>query len=112
NDQERWKFGRWESDSYPAPALQNPQTSMTAVKVDAPYSVRAVYDKQYLVDATSPFGKIKRDWIKDGDDVVLEAPPSVDIQQDQERLIFKRWDGADGLLSPKITGKADKPIIV
>src|SRR5262249_23613344 len=31
---------------------------------------------------------------------------------DQERLVFKRWDGMDGLLSPKITGKVDKPIIV
>src|SRR5205823_5384106 len=77
-----------------------------------PYSIRAVYQKQYLVSATSPLGTLKRDWINEGQDVVLEAPPVTDIVPDQERLVFKRWDGMDGLLSPKITGKVDKPIML
>jgi len=112
NDQERWKFASWQSDSYPAAVIQNPQTAQTAVKVDAPYTVRAAYDKQYLVDASSPFGSLKHDWVKDGESVVLEAPATTDVVPDRERLVFKRWDGMDGLLSPKITGKVDKPIIV
>jgi hypothetical protein len=112
NDQERWKFASWQSDSYPTAVIQNPQTPQTSIKVDAPYTVRAVYDKQYLVDASSPFGTLKHDWVKDGESVVLEAPPVTDVVPDRERLVFKRWDGMDGLLSPKITGKVDKPIIV
>jgi hypothetical protein len=112
NDQTRWKFSNWVSDSFPAAVLQNPQTTLTALKVDAAYTIRAVYTKQYLVDAQSPFGSLKHDWVNDGDSVVLEAPATSDIVPDQERLVFKRWDGMDGLLSPKITGKADKPISV
>ncbi|HEY1294402.1 MAG TPA: hypothetical protein VGJ60_15095 [Chloroflexota bacterium] len=112
NDQTRWKFGGWLSDSFPAAVLQNPQTTLTALKVDAAYSIRATYTRQYLVDAQSPFGLLKHDWVNDGDSVVLEAPATSDIVPDQERLVFKRWDGMDGLLSPKISGKVDKPISV
>ena len=112
NDQERYKFSAWESDSFPAAVLQNPQAPTTVLKVDAPYTVRAAYNKQYLVDARSPFGSLKRDWIKDGDDVVLETPAVTDVVPDQERLVFKRWDGMDGLFSPKITGRVDRPYIV
>jgi hypothetical protein len=111
-DQDRWKFAQWESTSFPPAVLQNAQSPTTAVSIQMPYSVRAVYQKQYLVSATSPLGTIKRDWINDGLDVVLETPPVVDVVPDMERLVFKRWDGIDGLLSPKITGKVDKPIIV
>jgi hypothetical protein len=113
SDQQRNKFDHWESTSFPAAVLQNPTQSLTPLKVDASYALRAVYDKQYLVDATSPFGELKHDWVNDGDSVVLEAPATSDIVQDRERLIFKRWDGmGDNLLSPKITGKVDKPINV
>jgi hypothetical protein len=112
SDQERWKFGSWEPDSFPAAVIQNAQMSTTALKVDGPYTVRADYDRQFLVDAQSPFGPLKHDWVKEGSDVVLEAPPTADIVADHERLVFKRWDGMDGLLSPKVTGKADKPITV
>jgi len=111
-DQERFKFTQWESTSFPPAVLQNPQSPITAVNIQMPYSLRAVYQKQFLVSATSPLGTLKREWVNEGQDVILEAPPSVDIVPEQERLLFRRWDGIEGLLSPKITGKVDKPIIV
>lgn len=111
-DQERYKFTSWVSDSFPAAVLQNAQTTMTALKIDAAYTVKAVYTKQYQVVANSPFGQLKNDWVNDGDNVVLEAPATSDIVADRDRLVFKRWDGLDGLISPKITGKVDKPINV
>jgi hypothetical protein len=111
-DQERFKFQGWQSDSYPAAVIQNPQTPLAALKIDAAYTVRAAYLKQYLVNADSPLGNLKHDWVNDGDTVVLEAPATSDVVPDQERLVFKRWDGMDGLLSPKIAGKVDKPISV
>jgi hypothetical protein len=110
--QERWKFAGWENASLRGAVLQNPQAPQAALKVDAPYVLRATYDKQFLVEASSPVGTLKRDWIKDGSDVILEAPPIADVVPDQERLVFKRWDGMEGLTSPKITGKVDKPIAV
>ncbi len=93
SDQARYKFNHWESDSFPAAVLQNPTTVLTAFKVDNAYTVKAVYDHQYLVDAQSPFGALKHDWVNDGDSVVLETPATADIVQDQQRLVFKRWDG-------------------
>jgi len=85
---------------------------VAAITVQMPYVVRANYDKQYLVAASSPVGTLKRDWINAGQEVVLEAPPVIDVVADQERLVFKRWDGMDGLLSPRISGKADRPLVV
>jgi hypothetical protein len=111
SSQERSKFAGWENASVRGAVLQNPQVLQAALKVDAPYVLRAVYDKQYLIEATSAVGTLKRDWIKEGSDVILEAPPIADVVPDQDRLVFKRWDGMDGgLTSPKITGKVDKPI--
>jgi hypothetical protein len=112
SEQERWKFGEWQSASFPAAVIQNAKNAMTTFAMSGPYSIRASYDKQYLVHASSPFGTLKRDWINSGQEVVLEAPPLLDIVPESERLVFKRWDGMEGLLSPKISGKADKPIIV
>jgi hypothetical protein len=112
SDQARWKFSQWESTSFPPAVLQNAQSPISAVTMQMPYSIRAVYQKQYLVSATSPLGTLKRDWVNEGQDVALEAPAMTDIVADQERLVFKRWDGIDGLLSPKIVGKVDKPINV
>ena len=109
-DQERWKFSEWQSTSFPTAVIQNAKTATTTFAMQAPYTVRAAYDKQYLVQASSPFGTLKRDWINSGQEVVLEAPPLLEVVPDQERLVFKRWDGMDGLLSPKISGKADRPI--
>jgi len=111
-DQARWKFSQWQTTSFPPAALQNPQSSTTAIGIQMPYTIKAVYQKQYLVSATSPLGTLKRDWFNEGDDVVLETPATTDIVADQERLVFKRWDGIDGVLSPKVTGKVDKPINV
>jgi len=110
SDQQRWKFSEWESTSFPAAVIQNPKNATVSFAMSGPYSVRANYVKQYLVQATSPFGTLKRDWINEGEEVVLEAPPLLDVVPEQERLVFKRWEGMDGLLSPKISGKADRPI--
>jgi hypothetical protein len=112
SDQARLKFLQWESTSFPPAVLQNAQNPISAINIQMPYSIRAVYQKQYLVSATSPLGALKRDWVNEGQDVVLEAPTTADVVPDQERLVFKRWDGIDGMLAPKITGKVDKPIIV
>jgi len=110
NDQERLKFSRWESTTFPATAIQSPQTATTTVNVAMPAGVRAVYDKQVLVYATSPMGTVKREFLTPGQEFVLETPPVVDLQPEQERLVFKRWEGMDGLSAPKITGKVDRPI--
>ncbi len=109
-DQDRWKFTEWQPTSYPTAVIQNAKTPTTSFAMQAPYTVRAAYDKQYLVQAGSPFGTLKRDWISSGQEVVIEAPALLDVVPDQDRLVFRRWDGMDGLLSPKISGKADKPL--
>ncbi|MBI4491326.1 MAG: hypothetical protein HY690_00835 [Chloroflexi bacterium] len=110
--EERWKFARWEGVGFPPPVIANPQNALAALKVDAPYTVRATYDRQYLVDARSPMGTLKREWLKEGQEVVLETPPLIEIVPERERYAFKRWEGMDGLLSPKVSGVVDRPVVV
>ncbi|MBI4494046.1 MAG: hypothetical protein HY690_14750 [Chloroflexi bacterium] len=109
---ERWKFSRWEAVSFPAPTIANPQNALTAIKVDGPYAIRAIYEKQYLVQARNPVGTLKREWVKEGQEISLETPPVLDVVQDSERLVFKRWEGIDGVASPRIGGPVDKPLAV
>lgn len=110
--EERWKFARWEGVGTPIPVIPNPEKPFTTVKVDNSYTIRAVYEKQYLVNARNPLGTIKRDWYKEGQEVVLETPPIIEVTPERERYVFRRWEGLDGLLSPKISGQVDRPVII
>jgi hypothetical protein len=112
SDQERWKFTGWESTSFPAAVFQNAQSAISALTIQMPYTIRAAYQKQYLVQATSPVGTLKRDWINDGQEILLETLPIIDVVPEQERLVFRRWEGIDALVSTRISGKVDKPIVV
>jgi hypothetical protein len=112
SDGERLKFVRWEPADVPAALINNPTTPQATLKVDAPYRLRAVYQKQFLVTARNPAGVLKRDWVNDGQDLVLETPPVLEIIPDRERLVFKRWDGVDNIASPRFGGPVDRPVNV
>lgn len=109
---QRSKFVRWQSTGAPSAVIGNATATQATLKIDAPYSVQAVYDKQWFVSARTPAGTLKRDWITDGQDVVVDAPPVLDVAPERERLVFKRWDGVDGILSPRFGGPVDRPVAV
>jgi hypothetical protein len=109
---ERLKFMRWEPSDYPAALIGNAMTPQATLKIDAAYSVRAVFQKQYLVTARNPAGTLKRDWFNDGQELILETSPVLDVIPDRERLVFKRWDGVDNILSPRFGGPVDRPVNV
>jgi hypothetical protein len=112
SDGERLKFLRWEPVDYPTALITNPSATQATVKIDAAYTLRAVYQKQFLVTARNPAGTLKRDWVADGQDLVIETPPLLEIIPDRERLVFKRWDGVDNILSPRFGGPVDRPVTV
>ena len=107
---ERVKFASWRSVGVPALAIAQADGASTSISVDGPYTIRANYDKQYLVAARSPFGVLTRQWVKEGEAVVLEAPPVQETVPGQQRFVFQLWTGQTGLTSPRITGVADGPI--
>ena len=107
---ERLKFNAWETVGVPFLIVPNAQQTATTIKVDAPYNIMATYVKEYFVNLTTPFGTLKRDWMKDGEELPLEAPPLVDTVPEQERFVFQRWEGMEGLFSPKVTGVVSGPL--
>jgi hypothetical protein len=100
----RQHFNSWESVGYPVMVVPGPTSVVTTIKIDEPYTLRANYDKQYLVVAQSPFGKLKYEWIKENEEVQLEAPATVEITPKMEQFVFQRWTGMEGLVSPKVSG--------
>ena len=110
NDVERLKFASWRSAGQPFLIVPNAEAPVTTIKVDAPYTLRARYEREYWVVAQTPLATLKRGWLKQGAELPLETPPSLDIVPERERLIFKRWEGMEGLLSPKVTGVISGPL--
>jgi hypothetical protein len=110
NTTKRLKFDSWESQGFPPLVVSSPNSPVISVKMDGTYKVKANYQTQYLVVANTPFGTLKRDWINEGDEVVLDALPVVEIIADQEQFIFKEWQGMSGLVSPKVSGVVNAPV--
>lgn len=108
----RAKFSSWESQGYPPLIIGSPKNAIATVKMDSSYTVKANYDTQFLVVANSPFGTLKREWINNGEEIVLETLPIVEISAEQERFIFRRWDGMAGLISPKVSGIISAPVVL
>ncbi|MFA4837146.1 MAG: hypothetical protein WC749_13890 [Dehalococcoidia bacterium] len=110
NNGVRLKFASWQSEGLPSLVIAASKAPVNTIKVDAPYTLTANYDKQFQVVATNPGGTRKRDWVKEGDELLLETPPTIDIIPEQERFVFKGWTGIDGLYSPKISGQVLAPV--
>ena len=51
-----------------------------------------------------------RRWVKDGEAVVIDAPPIQETVSGQQRFVFRRWTGQEGLTSPRVTGVANQPL--
>ena len=107
---ERLKFAFWRTVGVPVLAISEAGAASTGISVDGPYTLRAEYDKEFLVIAKSPFGVLSSQWVKEGEGLVLEAPPIQETVPGERRLIFQRWVGQEGLTYPKITGVANGPI--
>ena len=108
----RMHFNSWESIGYPVMVVPTPTSNVATFKIDGPYTIRANYDKQYLVEANSPFGKLKHEWITENSDVKLEAPAVLDILPDQERYVFLKWTGMEGLTSPTVSGVVTESVVL
>ena len=109
---ERLRFDSWRSVGIPVRSIPEAEKAFTSVVVDGTFTMEATYLKEYLVVAQSPFGVLVRQWVKEGEPVVLEAPAIQETVPGQLRFVFQRWAGQEGLSSPKITGVANQPINV
>lgn len=107
---ERLSFAAWETVGIPIMIIPNAKAAINTIRVDAPYTLRAVYEKQYWVVAGGPSGTLKREWVTEGGEVVLDTPAVIDLIPEQERLVFKKWEGMEGLFSPKVSGQITAPV--
>lgn len=106
----RQDFDSWESVGYPVMVVPSPKNAVTTVKIDGAYTLEANYNRQFKVVASSPFGKLTDSWVNENAEQQLEAPATVDIIPDQERFVFQRWTGMEGLVSPKVSGLITQPV--
>lgn len=105
---ERRKFARWESVGEPVLELPDQAPALTTITVDGPYTLRAGYDQQFFMLATDPSGILFQEWLYEGDPLTLETESIIEVVPEQVRLVFQRWDGQEGLISPRISGTVDK----
>ncbi len=112
NKNTRLSFASWDSQGFPPLVLTTPDKALLTVKMDGPHTLKASYDTQYLVVANTPFGVLKREWVTAGEEVVLEALPVVEIVTGQEQFVFRKWDGMAGLVSPKVSGVINAPVLL
>ena len=102
----RLQFDSWQSVGVPFVAVPEPEEAVGPVTVLGPYTLRATYNNQFLVVAQSPFGVLKREWVDEGLGVELEAPAVQETVPGEQRLVFSRWIGQEGLLSPRILNQS------
>ena len=106
----RTKFASWRSVGVPVLAIPDAELPSTAIAVEGPYTVKATYEKEFLVTAQSPFGVLTRQWVREGEAIVIEAPAVQETIAGEQRFVFRRWLGQEGLTSPSVTGIANQPI--
>lgn len=107
---ERLKLAGWQSVGTPVLLIPEAQKGATTIKVDAPYTLKALYNREFLFVARNPGGVLQRKWAKEGDEVLVETPPVIEVAPERDRLVFKRWEGQEGLVSPKISGVITQPV--
>ena len=107
---ERLRFATWESVGQVVLIIPEPRSPTIAITVAGAHTLRANYEKQYFVSASAPFGTVQRGWMNQGDELVLQVPPIEEIVPGESRLVFKKWEGQDGLTSPKVSGVLNSPV--
>ena len=91
----RLAFEEWEMIHGPAPAIKGKDNPATAIVVKAPCRVRARYSESHLVEARNFQGLLLQEWVQEGKEVELFAPAILDTIPDEERYVFKAWEGVD-----------------
>jgi hypothetical protein len=109
---ERHQFVGWEGVSNPAVDIPGAGQPILTLRMDDTHKIRGHYKKSYLVDVRSPLGVIKSEWVLEGAQLAIEAPPTVEVDANKERITFKGWEGAGLGSSAKQTVVVDRPLTI
>ena len=91
-DRERYRFEKWQG-APDSEGIFDSEEATIEVVADRPFSLEAVYTKQFKLDVVSPFGSSGDGWYDEGTRTIIMAP-----EQPQSMLFFKRvFDGFYGL---------------
>jgi len=107
--QERLVFSRWESVGSKPVLLANPNSPTTTLQVKGPYILKALYDKQYWVEVTSPKGVVYKGWVREGDTLRISVDQTINLEEGV-RLRFARWSWDEIPPVPEITLQIHQPI--
>jgi len=97
-EKERYIFKGWRGENI------GEEANTLRVIVDRPLSLEALYDKQFMVNVSSPYGASGSGWYTEGEKAMVMAP-----EEPQSMLFFKRvfagFLGYEGSPTP-----ADRPV--
>lgn len=110
-DKIRLKFVGWEGVSNPALMIPDAQARITTFASDAPHVISARYQKEYLVVVQTPLGTLKKTWVPEGEEFVVEVPPLIESGSDRERYRFSAFEGSD-LKTPRASLVVDGPMVL
>jgi hypothetical protein len=104
-------FERWASIG-PIPAIiPSERSSVTAIRVEAPYTIKAEYAEMYYVEALGLGGEVlARGWFRPGDAIQVSARPVVEAVPGEVRYVFKGWSDPSLPQAPSITISAERPM--
>jgi len=86
-EEERYVFRSWNGDGSPddGPDDSSAETDTIHVLVDRPLSMEAIYDRQFNVTLSSPYGGAGEGWYTQGEKALVMGP-----EEPQSMLFFKR----------------------
>jgi hypothetical protein len=107
----RLTFEQWEMIHGPAPEVKGKDNPATAIVVKAPCRVRARYSASHLVEARNFQGLLLQEWVQEGEEIDLFAPAILDTIPDEERYVFKHWNGMDDSEVNNLQVAVDSPLV-
>ncbi len=100
NDTSRWSFENWSNGN---------KNISARLLLSAPFSINALWQLQYLINATSPFGAVMgAGWYGNGSTARIDLPNTYHSINGTSRLAFYAW--SNGNRNSSIDLQVDHPI--
>ncbi len=102
NDTARWNFENWSTGE---------NRTSASIKLARPYSVHAIWQRQYLLNASSPFGIVNgTGWYGQNSTASIALSSLYHNTSSKERLAFYSWSNGNRSTSISITMNAPKTV--
>ncbi|GBF09367.1 hypothetical protein apy_10920 [Aeropyrum pernix] len=105
-----WRFSGWRVESGAVDPTVDLNSRTLSLKVIAPATLVAQYERYYYVEVLTPVGEAEgTGYYREGDIAVASVPEIVEASEDT-RYVFTGWTGDLESPSPRLAIKVEKPL--